>query len=211
PNAASATHAFCHALPGRWHQMSVMLSAASCLQWVTHLLGVQSEAVLEAKASALTLAQRAQAPLFLPYLSGERTPHNSATVRGSFHHLSHNTDAASLAYAVIEGVTFGLTDGLQALKAAGSSVQHLSLVGGGARSDLWAQQLASSLAIDIVTHTASAAGGALGAARLAWLAHGGDIAQVCTTPPIDRVFTPNAAEQALLQPRYERFRARYAD
>jgi xylulokinase len=207
PNAASATHAFCHAVPGKWHQMSVMLSAASCLAWATQLLGASSEAELEAKASALPLNERANAPIFLPYLSGERTPHNSASVRGSFHGLSHDTTAASLAYAVMEGVTFGLHDGLRALQAAGSKVHRLSLVGGGARSAFWAQQLASSLNIEIVTHGASAAGGALGAARLAWLALGADIKQVCTPPDIDRVFKPDAVEQAMLAPRYERFRS----
>jgi xylulokinase len=205
PNAASATHAFCHAVPGRWHQMSVMLSAASCLAWATQLLGASSEAELEARASTLSMAERASAPIFLPYLSGERTPHNSATVRGSFHGLSHDTNAATLAYAVMEGVTFGLHDGLRALQAAGSQVGRLSLVGGGARSAMWAQQLASSLNIDIVTHGASAAGGALGAARLAWLAMGGDIQTVCTAPAIDQVFTPNASEQAMMAPRYAQF------
>ena len=209
PNAASATHAFCHAVPGRWHQMSVMLSAASCLQWATQLLGAESTAALEARASSLSFAQRALAPIFLPYLSGERTPHNSASVRGSFHGLSHDTDAAALAYSVIEGVTFGLHDGLRALRAAGSSVSRLSLVGGGARSAMWAQQLASSLAVDIVTHGASAAGGALGAARLAWLALGGDMASVCTSPAVDHVYTPDATEQALLSPRYTQFRSLY--
>ena len=210
PNAASATHAFCHAVPGRWHQMSVMLSAASCLAWATQLLGAKSEAELEAKASVLSLAERAAAPIFLPYLSGERTPHNSATVRGSFHGLSHDTTAASLAYAVIEGVTFGLHDGLRALQAAGSQAGRLSLVGGGARSAFWAQQLASQLNIDIVTHGASAAGGALGAARLAWLAAGGDIQTVCTAPDIDRVFRPDASEQAMMAPRYGQFHKLYA-
>lgn len=209
PNAASATHAFCHAVPGKWHQMSVMLSAASCLQWATHLLRVDSTAALEAKASALSFTQRAAAPIFLPYLSGERTPHNSASVRGSFHGLSHDTDAAALAYSVFEGVTFGLHDGLRALRAAGSSVNRLSLVGGGARSAMWAQQLASSLNVDIVTHGASAAGGALGAARLAWLALSGDIAYVCTAPAVDHVYTPDAAEQVLLSPRYAQFRSLY--
>ncbi len=209
PNAASATHAFCHAVPGKWHQMSVMLSAASCLQWAAHLLGAESSAALEGKASALSFDQRAVAPIFLPYLSGERTPHNNATVRGSFHGLSHDTDASALAYAVIEGVTFGLHDGLRALRAAGSSVSRLSLVGGGARSAMWAQQLASSLNVDIVTHGASAAGGALGAARLAWLALGADMAHVCTAPAVDHVYTPDAAEQALLSPRYAQFRSLY--
>ena len=210
PNAASATHAFCHAVPGRWHQMSVMLSAASCLQWAAGLLGVPSAGELESRASATSVAQRAAAPIFLPYLSGERTPHNSASVRGSFHGLSFDTDAAALAYAVIEGVTFGLRDGLEALKAAGCAPKRLSLVGGGARSAFWAQQLASCLGVEIVTHGGSAAGGALGAARLAWLAIGASLAEVCTAPDIDQVFVPDAAEHALLAPRYARFRSLYA-
>ena len=209
PNAASATHAFCHAIPGRWHQMSVMLSAASCLQWVTKLLGVSSEAVLEAQASGLSAAQRASAPLFLPYLSGERTPHNDAVTRGSFHELSNDTDAAALAYAVIEGVSFGLADGMRALQAAGCDVKQLSLVGGGARSALWAQQLATLLNINIVTHEESAAGGALGAARLGWLATGASVADVCLTPKISKTYKPDAEELKILAPRYERFRAIY--
>ncbi len=209
PNAASATHAFCHAVPGRWHQMSVMLSAASCLQWVTKLLGASSEADLEAQASGLNAAQRAYAPLFLPYLSGERTPHNDAVTRGSFHELSNDTDAAALAYAVIEGVSFGLADGMLALQAAGCDVKQLSLVGGGARSALWAQQLATLLNINIVTHEESAAGGALGAARLAWLATGATLADVCLTPKISKTYQPDSEELKILAPRYQRFRAIY--
>ena len=209
PNAASATHAFCHAVPQRWHQMSVMLSAASCLQWAAGLLGVASAAELEAKASGLNPAQRLAAPLFLPYLSGERTPHNSASVRGSFHQLSHDTDAASLAYAVMEGVSFGLTDGLAALKAAGVQTQRLSLVGGGARSTFWAQQLASCLGIEILTHKGSEAGGALGAARLGWLAAGGVLSDVCRAPEIERVYAPNASERSVLLPRYQQFKNLY--
>jgi xylulokinase len=189
--------------------MSVMLSAASCLQWVTKLLGASSEAVLEAKASGLNAAQRANAPLFLPYLSGERTPHNDAVTRGSFHELSNDTDAAALAYAVIEGVSFGLADGMRALQAAGCDVKQLSLVGGGARSALWAQQLATLLNINIVTHEESAAGGALGAARLAWLATGASVAEVCLTPKISKIYKPDAEELKILAPRYQRFRAIY--
>ncbi len=220
PNPQSATHAFCHAVPGRWHQMSVMLSAASCLQWATRLLGADSEAALETLASSVTMAQRANAPIFLPYLSGERTPHNNAAIRGSFHGLSHDTTPALLAYAVMEGVTFGLCDGLRSLQAAGCSVRRLSLVGGGARSAMWAQQLASALNIEIVTHAGSASGGALGAARLAWLAYlayaAGDtnphtaLQTVCIAPTIAHVFTPETAEQAVLAPRYAQFRALYA-
>ena len=209
PNAASATHAFCHAVPGRWHQMSVMLSAASSLQWVTDLLGAPNAGVVADKAGALSAAQRAASPLFLPYLGGERTPHNDANVRGSFHGLSFDTDAARLGYAVIEGVTFGLKDGLAALNAAGSSVQRLSLVGGGARSTFWAQQLATALDVEIVTHGSSAVGGALGAARLGWLATGADMAAVCLTPEVDATYRPAPTDQPLLLERYATFRSLY--
>jgi xylulokinase len=167
-----------------------------------------------ADASALfELAEARNRPadseMFLPYLSGERTPHNDARIRGSFHGLSGSTDPAALAYAVIEGVSFGLTDGLKALQQAGCAIQRLSLVGGGARSAFWAQQLASSLGIEIVTHAESTAGGALGAARLAWLATGATEAQVCIPPATHALYRPDPAEQALLAPRYARFRALY--
>lgn len=209
PNPSSATHAFCHAVPQRWHQMSVMLSAASCLQWARVALNAASEAALEAAAASLSLSERSVAPLFLPYLSGERTPHNDAIVRGSLHGLGHNTGQAELAYSVMEGVTFGLTDGLNALQKAGSTVTRLSLVGGGARSAMWAQQLASSLNLEIVTHQESTAGGALGAARLGWLATGAAVADVCTRPAASKTYVPNTAEQAMLEPRFARFKALY--
>jgi len=209
PNAASATHAFCHALPARWHQMSVMLSAASSLQWVTDLLGAANAGVVAGRAGALSAAERAASPLFLPYLGGERTPHNNADVRGSFHGLNFDTDAARLGYAVMEGVTFGLKDGLAALNAAGSTVTRLSLVGGGARSAFWAQQLASALDTEIVTHDSSALGGALGAARLAWLATGAPQSTVCLSPAVETRYRPNAQEQDLLAARYARFRSLY--
>ena len=208
PMPHAATHAFCHALPKRWHQMSVMLSAASCLQWASQLLN-SSPAELEHKASQLTATQREQAPHFLPYLSGERTPHNSASVRGSFHGLSHEHDASAIAYAVIEGVSFGLTDGLNALRQAGCQTTALSLVGGGAKSAHWAQQLASAMGIDIVTHRGSEQGGALGAARLAWLAIGEHVSDVCPAPPIHHVYRPVAGEAARLAERYARFKTSY--
>ncbi|MEZ5701661.1 MAG: xylulokinase [Burkholderiaceae bacterium] len=207
PNAASATHAFCHALPGRWHQMSVMLAAASALQWVTDLLGAANAGEMASRAAALTAQERAASPIFLPYLAGERTPHNSASLRGSFHGLSFDTDAARLAYSVIEGVTFGLRDGLAALNAAGSGVARLSLVGGGARSAFWAQLLATVLDIEIVTHADSTVGGALGAARLAWLATGAPAERVCAAPPVQERYTPLREEQGPLMARYAEFRS----
>jgi xylulokinase len=210
PNVRSATHAFCHALPQRWHQMSVMLSAASCLQWAAPVLGYASVAAMEADIAALPLAQRVQAPVFLPYLSGERTPHNSGSLRGGFQGLSHDSTRATLAYAVMEGVSFGLADGLQALRTAGVRTEALSLVGGGARSRFWAQLLASALGLEILTHSGSEAGGALGAARLGWLASdpAAHLVDVCPPPPVAARYAPQADEAAVLQARLAEFRRR---
>ncbi len=213
PNPAHAMHAFCHALPNRWHQMSVMLSAANGLRWVTQLLGLPSEAALLEQVARLTPAQQAAAPLFLPYLNGERTPHNDPHAQGVFFGLGNAHDAAALGYAVIEGVTFGLLDGWHSLGTQPGEVAQLSLVGGGARSALWAQLLASAIGVPMVTHHGGEAGGALGAARLAWLADrgqdGGTVDAVCIAPPVAARFEPDAAQAALLQPRYARFGALY--
>jgi len=206
PNPASAVHAFCHALPERWHQMSVMLSAASCLRWFCQLVG-SDEATLLAQLSSNDSA--VNAPLFLPYLAGERTPHNDPFAAGVFHGLTALTNRADCTYAVLEGVTFGLADGLDALRAAGTEVHQLSLVGGGSRSHFWAQLIADALKVDIVLHTGSEAGGALGAARLGWLAAGGNVDTVCTRPPVAALFSPDSQRPARLAPRLARFRDLY--
>jgi xylulokinase len=209
PNPASGTHAFCHALPERWHQMAVMLSAASCLSWATRTLGAANEAALLAEAEALSTAELDHAPVFLPYLSGERTPHNDPHARGVYFGIGHDTSRGAMAYAAIEGVAFGMADGLAALRAAGTQVTTLSLVGGGARSAYWAQLLADTLGVTITTHTGGAAGGALGAARLGCLATGRAIDEVCGRPPVDRVFNPDTERQHALAHRYAQYRDLY--
>ena len=209
PNPASAMHAFCHALPGTWHQMSVMLSAANGLSWVTRLVGATSEGVLLEQVARLSPEQRERAPLFLPYLNGERTPHNNPHAQGSFFGLTNEHDAAALGWSVIEGVTFGLLDGWHALGAHPGEVAGLTLVGGGARSSLWAQLLADAIGVPMVTRHGGEAGGALGAARLAWLADGGTLDQVCPAPEIAATFSPDPAETARLAARHARFRALY--
>jgi xylulokinase len=209
PNAGAGVHAFCHALPDRWHQMSVMLSAASALRWACGMLGIPSESELLGRVASLSAAQRARAPLFLPYLSGDRTPHNDADAQGVLFGLSHDHDAAAIGYAVIEGVSFSLLDGWLSLAPERSTVSALSLIGGGARSSLWAQLLASLLGVAMRVHEHGAAGGGVGAARLAWLADGGEDEQVCRVPEVSEEFVPDAAEASLLLPRHERFRALY--
>ena len=208
-NPDSAVHAFCHAVPGRWHQMSVMLSAASCLSWVTRATGAANEAALLPEVESLSATARDNAPLFLPYLSGERTPHNDPHAQGVFFGLGHDTSRSMLAYAVLEGVAFGLRDGLDALRAAGTYVATLSLVGGGARSSYWSQLLANVLGVSIVTHQESSAGAALGAARLAALADGRSEEAVCPRLAVTQGFEPNPECQGILTQRHQRYQTIY--
>ncbi|HMG23062.1 MAG TPA: xylulokinase, partial [Kofleriaceae bacterium] len=145
PAPERGVHTFCHALPDTWHQMAVMLSAASCLRWVTQLTGAPDEGALIAEAEALGPEARSRAPLFLPYLSGERTPHNDAFAQGVWFGLRHDTGRAELGYSVLEGVAFGLADGHAAVRDAGGEPSTVSLTGGGSKSRFWARLIASAL------------------------------------------------------------------
>ncbi|MDO5639069.1 MAG: xylulokinase [Neisseria sp.] len=208
PAPELAVHCFCHALPDRWHQMSVMLSAAACLSWYCKLVGVK-EAELLQEIAALSAEERAAAPIFLPYLSGERTPHNDAEASGSFHGIRHSANRAVMGYAVLEGVSFGIADGVRVLQESGTAISRCSLLGGGARSPYWAQLLADILQLEIVTHQGGETGGALGAARLAALACGQSEADVCGKPEVDAVYQPDAQRLTILAARYQTFRSLY--
>lgn len=209
PAPELAVHAFAHALPGRWHQMSVMLSAASAFGWVTQLTGSADEAQLSQQVADLSLTRRSNAPIFLPYLSGERTPHNNPKASGVFIGLRGEHTAADLGYAVMEGVSFGLMDGLRAMGQTGPSAVPLTLVGGGARSDVWAQMLASGLSCPLLRCEGAHTAAALGAARLAWLADGGSEQHVCHRLSTERAFEPEASSAQLLAERYPSYRALY--
>lgn len=202
-------HAICHALPGRWHAMSVHLSAAAALSWVAALLGAADIAALldEVEAWAADPRNRAEAPIFLPYLSGERTPHNDPQASGLFAGLRMEHGREALVFAVLEGVGFAFADGLAVLADAGAAPTSCLLIGGGARSAFWAQLLADVVGLDLSLPAGAEAGAAFGAARLAMLAAGGDEASVCMRPPIERHFVPRPerAEAAKLA----RFRALY--
>lgn len=190
-----------------------MLSAASAVSWATRAFGFADEAALLRAAESTHDTQRDSAPLFLPYLSGERSPHNDPLAQGALVGLTHSHDAAALAHAVVEGVSFGLLDGYRSFGAmpgaANGTGTPLSLVGGGARSAFWAQLLSTLLDLPLLTHQGGEAGGALGAARLAWLADGGSLSEVCVAPPVAQSFEPDAAAQQRLAPRAERFRRLY--
>lgn len=213
PNPPAAVHAFCHALPGRWHQMSVMLSAASALRWAKDATGAASEADLVAEAEALSPAERERAPIFLPYLGGERTPHNNPEAQAAFIGLTHAHGRGHLAQAVVEGVSFGLLDGWFALDAEErAQVEALSLVGGGARSAHWARLLATLIDRPLLLREGGETGAALGAARLAWLAEQGpqaDEAAICAAAPVKQAHAPVPAWRDALLTRYARFRQLY--
>ncbi len=215
PNVADAVHAFCHALPGMWHQMTVMLSAASALSWVTRMTGSPNEATLLAQVALLSNADREAAPLFLPYLSGERTPHNDAMASGVFVGLRHEHGAAHMAYSVIDGVSLGMRDGLDALRQAGTHIDSIQLVGGGSRSALWAQLLSSTLEVTVRVGQDSSVGAALGAARLAHLCELGgtptvdQLEAICGKPATISEFHPDPHELRLSQRRQQQFRSAY--
>ncbi len=206
-------HAFCHALPHRWHGMSVMLSAAAALAWIADVLGREQDIgglVASAEAFARSKSAIAAAPIFLPYLSGERTPHNDAEATGMFAGLRANHGADALAFAVIEGVAFAFADGVDVLDAAGARPVRPLFVGGGARSKFWGQMIADVTGLTIDLAEGAEAGAALGAARLGMLAAGaGSVESVCARPPIQRAFGPDAESAALHAPRLRRYRALY--
>lgn len=208
PAPESAVHAFCHVLPQRWHQMSVMLSAASCLQWFCLIIGITEVELLQ-EIEQLSEDEKASAPQFLPYLSGERTPHNDPDAKGMFHGMTHNTNRATLGYAVLEGVSFGIADGLLALTQSRTEIEQCSLVGGGARSPFWAQLLADILDVPVVTHKGGETGGALGAARLACLATGKPVESICKKPEVHRVYEPTTTRKYYLAERYQVFKNLY--
>ncbi|MBY0337650.1 MAG: xylulokinase [Acetobacteraceae bacterium] len=186
PDPARTVHAFCHALPGLWHRMAVILSAGGALAWAATVLGVE-EAVLAREAEAAGPGR----VLFLPYLAGERTPHDDAASCGVWFGLEAGTTRCQMARAVMQGVAFALADGLAALEAEGGRIPRLALIGGGARSSLWARLLAAALdrPLDLVADPG--VGPALGAARLAMIAAGAEAREVCAKPPVTGEVLPD--------------------
>jgi len=207
PNPASAVHAFCHAVPNMWHQMGVILSAASSLNWHAGVMG-KSEAELLAE-----LGDKPKAPspvIFLPYLSGERTPHNDATIRGVFYGLSHETRRADLTQAVLEGVAFAVKDCVAALAGAGTRMTAADVIGGGSRSAFWLSLMASVLGMPLSRLAESDVGAALGAARLGRMAATGESpAEVCRKPARLDTFSPDPVLAEAYAGSYQRYRALY--
>lgn len=205
PDPATAVHTFCHALPGTWHQMGVILAATDALNWLSRLTG-QSAAALTSGHGALQAPGRV---LFLPYLGGERTPHNDAAIRGQFLHLDHATDAQAAARAVMQGVAYAFADCRDALGATGTQIHRGLAIGGGARSDDWLRILATTLGFPLDVPAQGEFGAALGAARLAMMACGAG-PEVCATPPLSHAIDPDTALEPAFAEGLARYRAAYS-
>ncbi len=205
----SAVHSFCHALPQRWHLMSVMLSAASCLDWAAKLTGLSNVPALIAAAQQAD--ESAEPVWFLPYLSGERTPHNNPQAKGVFFGLTHQHGPNELARAVLEGVGYALADGMDVVHACGIKPQSVTLIGGGARSEYWRQMLADISGQQLDYRTGGDVGPALGAARLAQIAANPEKSLIELLPqlPLEQSHLPDAQRYAAYQPRRETFRRLY--
>lgn len=204
PNTEGAVHAFCHAVPDTWHQMGVILSATASLEWLSHIL------VTPAPTLTAPLDPKPTAPspvIFLPYLSGERTPHNDAAARGAFIGLGHETTRETLTQAVLEGVAFAFRDCLRVLEDAGTTLDRAFAVGGGSRSEAWLTILASVLDRPLDLTREADAGGAFGAARLGRIAATGDDPfETLTPPPVARTVEPDPALVGAYAETYDRYR-----
>lgn len=207
PDAASAVHTFCHAVPGRWYQMGVILAATDCLNWLSRQVG-------KAPADLIgLLPETIEGPsklMFLPYLSGERTPHNDAAVRGAFIGLDVGHTPADLTQAVVEGVSFALRDSLAALAGTGTTLTSVLAMGGGARSSYWKETLATTLNLPLSVPAGGEFGAALGAARLGiTAATGANPADVMTPPAVGSVVEPNSRLTSAYADRWAQYRALY--
>jgi xylulokinase len=207
PNTEGAVHAFCHAVPQTWHQMGVTLAATDSLNWLSRLLQIPPAELI----ASLGEEPVAPAPLlFLPYLAGERTPHNDARARGVFLGIVHETDRRQMIQAVLEGVAFAFRDCLGALEVAGSNIERAIAVGGGAASRLWLSILANVLDRPLDRPREGEFGAAFGAARLGMAAAlGADPVGLMTPPPIAETAEPNPELVARYAEAYARYRALY--
>ncbi|MEX3014504.1 xylulokinase [Gymnodinialimonas hymeniacidonis] len=203
PNPASRIHAYAHTLPDLWFQMAAMLNGARPMAWLADLLGRPIPDLL-AEAEAAD-----PGPLFLPYLTGERTPHGDAEIRAGFWGLSEGTTHGAMMRAVVEAIAFSFADAQAAMADAGTKPDRLLAIGGGTRSDFLLQMIADVMGVELGRSDAAEVGPALGAARLAQIATGASVEEVATKPEVSRWFTPNPAAAEAMSRRLKGYRALY--
>ncbi|CZF82785.1 Xylulose kinase [Grimontia celer] len=202
-NPQKLVHAFAHAIPDRWYQMACLLNGASPLAWFGSICGQPVPTLLE---EAEQHGTGNGSEMFLPYLSGERTPHNNPFATGSFQGVTSTTERHHMTQAILEGIAYSLRDCLNALSEDGLPFQELGAIGGGARSRYWLQMIADVLEVPINQYVGGETGPALGAARLAMISvQGGRLEEVCTTPAVSEAFQPKADRQAYHREKYQIF------
>ncbi|XXK31322.1 xylulokinase [Rhodobacteraceae bacterium nBUS_24] len=207
PLPASAVHTFCHAVPGKWYQMGVILAATDSLNWLARNLGADAAALSNALGNRISGPNALQ---FLPYLSGERTPHNDSAVRGAFLNIDISATRDDLTQSVMEGVSFALRDSLEALKSTGTSLNKALAIGGGSQSPYWLELVATVLDLPLDVPEKGEFGAALGAARLAIVgATGAQPDAVITPPKIARTIHPRTDLSADYSAAYDRYRSTY--
>lgn len=201
PAGQMAIETLCHAVPDMWHQMSVVLSATSCLTWLSARLKRSPKELVEA------LGPDPRPPtdlLFAPFLDGCWSPRNDPDIRGAFIGLAHQHDDAALTQAVLQGVAFALRECAEAFRASGTRLERLMAIGGGSQSALWLSMLATALEVELDLPEASELGAAFGAARLAMIAAtGATPAEVLRRPKIRAVVAPSAEHAASYAGAYE--------
>jgi xylulokinase len=207
PSPETMVHAFAHAVPERWFQMAAMLNGASPLAWFAMIVGRDpGDLIGELEGEPVP----GHGPLFLPYLAGERTPLNDPHATGLFFGLTGATDRPAMTRAVMEGCTLSFADCLDCVERAGSRIDRLVAIGGGARSDLWLQMLSDALSVRVERYAGAETGPAFGAARLARMAATGErTADVCVKPVVEIAFEPDAGRHAAWQERLVSFRELY--
>jgi xylulokinase len=200
-NAKEGVHSFCHAIPKHWHHMAVHLSAACCLDWWAKVANLKIDEAVK-KVNLKTESSL----YFLPYLAGERTPHNDAHARGSFIGMNQATKTSDMTKAVLEGVVFAFMSGQKAMQNAGVKINDISVVGGGARFPIWGKMLASALNHPLIYRENREVGGAYGAALLAWVAeHGKSSINELEAPPVESIVKPIPELRDYFEARYETF------
>ena len=212
-NTGDAVHSFCHCLPNKWHLMSVMLSASNCLDWICSITKTSiSDAFTNVEKYFSETEDISNSSFFLPYLSGERTPHNDPYIRGSFHSMKTITDATNLQYAVIEGISFGILDGVNSIVKVNNNFDKIFMVGGGSKSKFWIKLLASLLNRKLSVCDQSEFGASLGVARLAMYADNNNNSSqnIINEIKISENFNPNQDKIDILLRRYKIWKDLYS-
>ncbi|HSK39484.1 MAG TPA: xylulokinase [Arenibaculum sp.] len=208
PSPETMIHSFAHTLPGTWFQMAALLNGASCVEWAANLLGERDIGDLLARTQAAFTAPPHL--LFLPYLAGERTPHDDPHARGVLFGLTPGTGATDVMQAVLDGVALSLLEGLDCLRGAGTDPGNAAINGGGARSAYSTRLIASALGIPVTRYAGGEAGPAFGAARLARIAATGEpVLDVCRKPAVLDVVEPDPHLHDLYREKFVRFQRLY--